>query len=189
MKWNKIEAGHYESSDGKYKIKREPGTTDTWVLTETERGESFEESFIHWSLKGCKVEALKRIEKKGEKGIMELNLDKFISRYEYWAEDESISENIRKEHGKVAEWLRELKEKTRWIPVSEKMPEPQKNGDKDYSDWLEVTILIGKNKDAYVGEAYYCFSENKWYAKRFAVGEVTAWKPLSEPYKAETENT
>lgn len=109
MKWNKIEAGHYESSDGKYKIKRGPGTMDTWVLTETERGESFEESFIHWTLKGCKAEALKRIEKEGEKDIMELNLDKFISRYEYWAEDESISENIRKEHRQIAKWLKDYK--------------------------------------------------------------------------------
>lgn len=52
---------------------------------------------------------------------MGLNLDKFISRYEYWAEDESISENIRKEHRQLAEWLKELKqlrEQTRWIPVA-----------------------------------------------------------------------
>lgn len=76
-------------------------------------------------------------------------------------------------------------EQTKWIPVSERLPKPQKYGDKDFSDWVEVTILIGKNKDAYVGEAYYCFSENKWYAKRFVVGEVRAWKLLPEPYKVE----
>jgi len=78
---------------------------------------------------------------------------------------------------------------SRWIPVSERLPDSQKHGDKDFSDWVEVTILIGINKkDAYVGEAYYCFSENKWYAKRFVVGEVIAWMPLPQPYKAESED-
>lgn len=77
-------------------------------------------------------------------------------------------------------------EQTRWIPVNERLPDSQKHGDKNFSDWVEVTILIGINKkDAYVGEAYYCFSENKWYAKRFVVGEVIAWMPLPEPYKGD----
>lgn len=76
-------------------------------------------------------------------------------------------------------------EQTRWIPVSERIPDPQENGDKDYSDWLQVTIDIGRNgdSDVYVCEAYYCFSESKWYTKRFVVGMVTAWRPLPEPYK------
>ena len=75
--------------------------------------------------------------------------------------------------------------KSDWIPVSERLPDPQKDGDKDYSDWLQVTIDIGRNgnSDTYVCEAYYCFSENKWYTKRFVVGIVTAWRPLPEPYK------
>lgn len=80
-------------------------------------------------------------------------------------------------------------EQTRWIPVSARLPDPQKDGDKDYSDWLQVTIDIGRDgkEDTYVCEAYYCFSENKWYTKRFVVGVVTAWMPLHEPYKAESE--
>lgn len=78
-------------------------------------------------------------------------------------------------------------QKISWIPVSEGLPKPRKYGIKDNSDWVDVTILIGKNKDAYVGEAYYCFSENKWYTKRFATGEVIAWQPRPKPYKAESE--
>jgi hypothetical protein len=83
------------------------------------------------------------------------------------------------------EEISRILECARWIPVSERLPDPQENGDKDYSDWLQVTIDIGRNgdSDVYVCEAYYCFSESKWYTKRFVVGVVTAWRPLPEPCK------
>ena len=81
----------------------------------------------------------------------------------------------------------EALEQTRWIPVSERLPEPQENGDKDYSDWLLITINLGNN-DTHTGEAYYCFSEKRWYAKRFAIGEVTAWMSRPKPYKAGKED-
>ena len=76
--------------------------------------------------------------------------------------------------------------KSEWISCKERMPEPQENGDKDFSDWLQITIKIGHSvpEDAYVTEGYYCFSEKKWYTKRFVIGEVTAWQSLPEPYKA-----
>lgn len=77
-------------------------------------------------------------------------------------------------------------EQMKWTPVNERLPDPQDDGDKDFSDWLLVTINLGKDNDAYVGEAYYCFSEQKWYAKRFVTGEVTAWCKLPQPYKADT---
>ena len=87
----------------------------------------------------------------------------------------------------ASEFALKALEQTRWIPVSKRLPDPQKDGDKDYSDWLQVTIDIGKDgdPDTYVCEAYYCFSENRWYTKRFVVGTVTAWMPLHEPYKSE----
>ena len=84
----------------------------------------------------------------------------------------------------------EQRTKEKWIPVSKRMPKAQKNGDKDFSDWLQVTIDIGRNGDSevYVCEAYYCFSENKWYTKRFVVGVVTAWMSLPEPYSESEDN-
>lgn len=76
----------------------------------------------------------------------------------------------------------------KWTPCSKGLPDPQDNGDKDFSDWVQITINIGhpEPKDPYVTEGYYCFSEQKWYTKRFVVGVVTAWMPLPEPYKAES---
>lgn len=76
-------------------------------------------------------------------------------------------------------------ERERWTPCSKGLPDPQDNGDKDFSDWVQITINIGhpEPKDPYVTEGYYCFSEQKWYTKRFVVGVVTAWMPLPEPYK------
>ena len=83
----------------------------------------------------------------------------------------------------------DLAQESTWIPCSKQMPDPQENGDKDFSDWLQITIKIGHPvpTDAYVTEGYYCFSEQKWYTRRFVVGKVTAWRPLPEVYK-ETED-
>lgn len=73
-----------------------------------------------------------------------------------------------------------------WTPVSEKLPDPQEDGDKNYSDTVLVTVGLGKDNDLHVSEAYYCFENKKWYSMRFAIGEVTAWMPKPEPYKAES---
>ena len=80
--------------------------------------------------------------------------------------------------------MQERREADRWIPVSEGLPDIQKDGDKDFSEWVSITLNIGKNNYA-VGRAYYCFSEQKWYGDKFGIGEVTAWKPLSKPYESE----
>ncbi len=55
LKWSRI-GSSYHSDNGKFTIKREPGTTDTWVLTES----GVNGCFIHWTLKGCKEEAESR---------------------------------------------------------------------------------------------------------------------------------
>lgn len=77
-------------------------------------------------------------------------------------------------------------EKTSWVPASERLPEPQKDEDKDFSEWVMIISYNGKN-DYKVGKAYYCFSNKKWYAEKFDCGKVVAWMPLPEPYKIERE--
>ena len=76
--------------------------------------------------------------------------------------------------------------KEKWIPVSERLPESQDDGDNDFSDWLLVTLKL-EDDEIYTDEAFYCFSEHKWYSKRIVIGEVIAWMLLPEPYKAESE--
>lgn len=56
LKWSRI-GSSYHSDNGRFTIKREPGTTDTWVLTES----GVKGCYIHWTLKGCKEEAERRL--------------------------------------------------------------------------------------------------------------------------------
>ena len=81
------------------------------------------------------------------------------------------------EHRQLAEWLKELKqlkEQTRWIPRSERLPE---TGTYIFvSDGGEVAI-------AYFGK------DNRfrdhWGDK---MKDISAWMPLPKPYESEEEN-
>ena len=76
-------------------------------------------------------------------------------------------------------------EQARWIPVSERLPKPQKDND-DFSDWVQVSIRI----DLYhsiVCSARYCFYTKRWCAERGGYCKVEAWQALPEPYNAESE--
>ena len=67
-------------------------------------------------------------------------------------------------------------EQTRWIPVSERLPEE--------NEFVIVTIetaTISKGKKRSVTKCMY--SENSIFWKEY----VVAWMPLPEPYKAESE--
>lgn len=66
--------------------------------------------------------------------------------------------------------------KGEWIPVTEKLPEPE--------DKQEVKVIVSyENED---GE----FVEKGVFNKRYGFNfpSVKAWQPLPEPYKAESED-
>lgn len=79
-------------------------------------------------------------------------------------------EKCAEEHRQLAEWLKELKqlkEKKRWIPCSERLPEK-------HGGYL-VTA-----KEGYVSTALWVGSNEYWK-------NVIAWMPLPEVYKLESE--
>lgn len=86
-------------------------------------------------------------------------------------------ERCAKEHRQLAAWLKELKqlrEQTRWIPVSERLPEAGKEYlCCDANGFMEVGYL-SKN----LGE---------WCANGEVYEEVIAWMPCPKPYMAKNE--
>ena len=80
------------------------------------------------------------------------------------------------EHRQLAEWLKELKqlrEQTRWIPVSERLP----MSDEEYHTFL-VTDSKG---NVALSEFYLSISDKKPYWSGMI--DVKAWMPLPELYR------
>ena len=94
------------------------------------------------------------------------------TKYNFYGGYESCDE-CAEEHRQLAEWLRELKqlrEQTRWIPVSERLPE----SDEEYH-----TFLVTDNRGRVtLSEFYLSISDRKPYWSGMI--DVTAWMPLPE---------
>lgn len=94
------------------------------------------------------------------------------------------------EHEQLAEWLEELKrlrEKSKWIPCSEKLPEKE--------DYLIITIAykgstfsdVGRYMIDLEGHGEF-YPEIGNFAPYSAIGaKVIAWRQLPEAYREETE--
>ena len=136
-----------------------------------------------------------------------MTLDEAIKHCMDIAETQEMCSNGKKcaeEHRQLAEWLKELKqlrEQTGWVSVSERLPEDikpvivtWKNTDpKSYYQYI-----VGKH---FIGTAHYKNGKWFWYSsvtedllaeygkcdsEEFDEAiEVVAWMPLPEPYKAE----
>lgn len=72
-----------------------------------------------------------------------------------------------------------LDERTRWIPVSERLP---KN-----DDWAIVTILDerGDTPFRYTDFGWYLEAANCWIVEAEQRTDVTAWMPLPDPWRGE----
>lgn len=81
------------------------------------------------------------------------------------------------EHRQLAEWLKELKQlrnQTSWIPVSERLPDEEMN--------CLITDSLGKIHQV---SFYFAIDGREPYFSGCYC--VRAWMPLPEPYKAESE--
>lgn len=108
-----------------------------------------------------------------------MTLEKVIKYVEAVAEEQ---EKEAKEWHKIqvsrqlAEWLKELKqlkEQTRWIPVSEKLPKEK---------GLYLVSVKNDHERRYSKTCWY-EGRNNWFARQ----DVLAWQPLPQPYKAESD--
>ena len=99
-----------------------------------------------------------------------------IERYDYMD-----LKDLAAEHGQLADWLNELKvlrekiqtllKKDRWIPITEKLPEPYK------------TVIV---TDVETIDTYTCEYHGGGYWNTDtgdAKNRIIAWMPLPEPYK------
>jgi len=82
----------------------------------------------------------------------------------------------------------DLLEQTRWIPVSERLPEAEYGE----SDSVLVCFENGTQDALYFNGGIWCYPTGEIYIsvnyKNGWHNKVVAWMPLPEPYKAESED-
>lgn len=110
--------------------------------------------------------------------------------FEFSNTERNQCKKFAEEHRQLAEWLKELKqlrEQTKWIPVSERLPE--------IADVYRVTRYYPNNimNPKYIVDACCFDGSNNWYNdnrinhERSYADNVIAWQENPEPYKAESE--
>lgn len=101
--------------------------------------------------------------------------------------DAKKCEKCAEEHRQLAEWLKELKqlrEQTRWISVSERQPEENGN-------YLAFYYTSDGTTDLEFMMVDHCNAGGGWLHEENgekAYKKVKAWMPLPESYKAESED-
>ena len=129
-----------------------------------------------------------------------MTLEEEIKRFTDNAEYERTHGNLQGclEFKQLADWMKELKqlmEQTRWIPVSERLPEEHlcNDGYIEPSDY----VLVWGDHGNYGVSRYWGNRRSKlespntykdWVDLDWVVQKPIAWIPLPEPYKAESEN-
>lgn len=106
-----------------------------------------------------------------------MTLEEAIAHAKEMSENQYICEECQKEHRQLADWLEELKslrEKSKWIPCSERLPENAMNVIAQFSDGTVTELRYAGNG---IFEGIYEYSTRV----------IIAWMPLPEPYKEKTE--
>lgn len=104
-----------------------------------------------------------------------MTLEEAIAHAKEMSENQYICEECQKEHRQLADWLEELKslrEKSKWIPCSERLPENAMNVIAQFSDGTVTELRYAGNG---IFEGIYEYSTRV----------IIAWMPLPEPYKGE----
>ena len=138
-----------------------------------------------------------------------MTIDEAIERHTSNAEYERTHGNLQGclEFGQLAEWLKELKqlrEQTRWIPVSERLPKTDNENDINSFNvllWVKNKTHPEREAQIYLGKLRHVDgddgSRNFWGIKTepcewtiwgwsyFSEPEVIAWMPLPEQWKGE----
>lgn len=102
-----------------------------------------------------------------------VTLEEAIAHAKEMSENQYICEECQKEHRQLADWLEELKslrEKSKWIPCSERLPENAMNVIAQFSDGTVTELRYAGNG---IFEGIYEYSTRV----------IIAWMPLPEPYK------
>lgn len=123
---------------------------------------------------------------------MGITIEEAITRYKNNAEYERTHGDLQGclEFRQLAEWLKELKqlrEQTSWIPVSERLPK--------IADVYRVTRYYPNNvmNPTYLIDACFFDGSSTWYNdnrinhERAYVDNIIAWQENPEPYKGESE--
>ena len=104
-----------------------------------------------------------------------MTLEEAIAHAKEISENQYICEECQKEHRQLADWLEELKtlrEKSKWIPCSERLPENAMNVIAQFSDGTVTELRYAGNG---IFEGIYEYSTRV----------IIAWMPLPEPYEGE----
>lgn len=144
-------------------------------------------------------EAIKHAEEVAETKERDLKVYESINEDRpLFKEEENECQKCAKKQRQLAEWLKELKqlrEQTRWIPVSERLPEIKQHVLLScYGRVIYGRMISEDGNSGYpifeicdsVGEKRPIVLETTVHSE-YTTSRITAWMPLHEPYKSEVD--